>query len=107
VTAALLKRGRERFDIYCSPCHGLDGRGDGMVVTRGFPRPPSYFEPRLLAAPATTFYDAITKGYGVMYSYAARVEPRDRWAIVAYIRALQQAKRATLAQVPEARERLP
>jgi mono/diheme cytochrome c family protein len=107
VTAALLKRGRERFDIYCSPCHGLDGRGDGMVVTRGFPRPPSYLEPRLLAAPATTFYDAITKGYGVMYSYAARVEPRDRWAIVAYIRALQQAKRATLAQVPEARERLP
>ncbi len=107
VTPALLKRGRERFDIYCSPCHGLDGQGDGMVVLRGFPHPPSYLEPRLLAAPAGTFYDAITKGYGVMYSYADRVEPRDRWAIVAYIRALQLSQHATLAQAPEAREKLP
>ena len=107
LTAALLARGRERFDIYCSPCHGLDGQGDGMVVQRGFPRPPSYLEPRLLAAPAGTFYDAITKGYGVMYSYASRVEPRDRWAIVAYIRALQLSQHATLADAPEAREKLP
>jgi mono/diheme cytochrome c family protein len=107
VNAALLKRGRERFDTYCSPCHGLDGRGDGMVVRRGFPKPPSYLEPRLLAAPAGSIYDAITKGYGVMYSYASRVEPRDRWAIVAYVRALQLSQHATLAQAPEAREKLP
>ena len=107
VTPALLARGRERFDIYCSPCHGLDGQGDGMVVQRGFPRPPSYLEPRLLAAPPATFYDAITDGYGVMYSYATRLEPRDRWAIVAYIRALQLSQHATLAEAPEAAEKLP
>ena len=107
VTAKLLERGRERFDIYCSPCHGFGGQGDGMVVERGFPRPPSYLEPHLLAAPAKTFYDAITKGYGVMYPYATRVGPRDRWAIVAYIRALQLSQHATLAQAPEAREKLP
>jgi mono/diheme cytochrome c family protein len=107
VNAALLKRGQERFNIFCSPCHGLDGKGDGMVVRRGFPHPPSYFEPRLMQAPASTFYRAITDGYGVMYSYAARVEPRDRWAIVAYIRALQLSQHASLAQAPEAREKLP
>ena len=106
-TAALLTRGRERYDIYCSPCHGLDGRGGGIVVERGFPQPPSFLDPRLMAAPASTFYDAISNGYGVMYSYAGRVAPRDRWAIVAYIRALQLSQRATLAQAPEAREKLP
>jgi mono/diheme cytochrome c family protein len=103
---ALLARGQQRFDIYCSPCHGLDGKGQGMVVQRGFPQPPSYFEARLMRAPASTFFDAITNGYGVMYSYAARVAPRDRWAIVAYIRALQLSQHATLAQVPEAAEKL-
>lgn len=107
VTPALLARGHDRFDIYCSPCHGLAGLGDGMVVARGFPRPPSYLEPRLLAAPAGKFYDAITNGYGVMYSYASRVEPRDRWAIVAYIRALQLSQHASLTDAPEAREKLP
>jgi mono/diheme cytochrome c family protein len=106
VSPELLLRGRERFDIYCSPCHGLDGKGDGIVAARGFPHPPSFFEARLMAAPASQFYDAISKGYGVMYSYAARVKPRDRWAIVAYIRALQLSQHMTLAQVPEARERL-
>jgi mono/diheme cytochrome c family protein len=103
---ALLARGRGRYDIYCSPCHGINGRGDGIVVARGFPHPPSFFEPRLLAAPAATFFDAITNGYGVMYSYAARVEPHDRWAIIAYIRALQLSQGATLAQAPEAKEKL-
>ena len=107
VTPALLARGRERYDIYCSPCHGFDGKGDGIVAERGFPHPPSYYEPRLMAAPAGTFFDAITNGYGVMYSYAARVAPRDRWAIIAYIRALQLSQGgATLAQAPEAREKL-
>ncbi|HVZ51927.1 MAG TPA: cytochrome c [Pseudolabrys sp.] len=106
VDAAFLERGRERFDIFCAPCHGLNGKGDGMVVRRGFPHPPSYFEARLMSAPASTFFDAITNGYGVMFSYAARVPPHDRWAIVAYIRALQLSQHATVAQAPEAAEKL-
>lgn len=103
----LLARGRERYDIYCSPCHGLSGKGDGMIVHRGFPAPPSYHIPRLRAAPAQHFFDVITNGYGIMYSYAARVEPRDRWAIVAYIRALQESQNAKVADVPELRGKLP
>lgn len=96
-TPQLLARGQERFNIYCSPCHGASGQGDGMVVRRGFPAPPSYQEPRLLAAPASHFYDVITHGYGAMYAYATRVSPRDRWAIIAYIRALQLQHQAGLA----------
>lgn len=107
VDRALLERGRERYTIYCTPCHGIAGDGDGIVVQRGFPHPPSYHEKRLLAAPARHFYDVMTDGYGVMYSYATRVEPRDRWAIAAYVRALQLARHAKLAEVPEARGRLP
>jgi mono/diheme cytochrome c family protein len=89
VTPSLLARGRERFGIYCSPCHGYDGYADGIVVARGFPRPPSFHSPQLRAAPAQLFFDTITNGYGAMYSYADRVAPSDRWAIVVYIRALQ------------------
>jgi len=103
---ALLARGRERFDIYCAPCHGLAGDGDGIIVAHGFPAPPSYHIDRLVAAPAQHFFDVITKGYGVMYSYAARVDPRDRWAITAYIRALQLSHRTTVAQVPDATENI-
>lgn len=99
---ALLARGRERFDIYCAPCHGLAGDGDGVIVAHGFPKPPSYHIDRLLAAPASHFYNAISKGYGVMYAYSDRVDPHDRWAIVAYIRALQFSRRATVAEAPEA-----
>ena len=106
MTEALLERGRERFDIYCSPCHGLAGDGDGVVVAHGFPNPPSYHIDRLLTAPAEHFYDVITNGYGVMFSYAARVEPQDRWAIIGYIRALQFSRRATVAEAPEAAEKL-
>lgn len=106
VTEALLERGRQRFDIFCSPCHGLAGDGDGVIVAHGFPRPPSYHEDRLLAAPAQHFYDVMTSGYGVMFSYADRVPPHDRWAIAAYIRALQLSRRATVAQVPDADEKL-
>jgi mono/diheme cytochrome c family protein len=102
VSEALLARGRDRFDIYCAPCHGLAGDGDGIIVAHGFPRPPSYHVDRLLAAPAQHFVDVITRGYGVMYAYADRVDPHDRWAIAAYIRALQLSRRATVAQVPEA-----
>jgi mono/diheme cytochrome c family protein len=107
VTVELLKRGRERFDIFCAPCHGLTGQGDGIIVKHGFPNPPPYDSPKLLSAPAQHFYDVITNGYGVMYSYAARVEPHDRWAIAAYIRALQLSHHATISQTPDAREKLP
>ena len=107
VDMALLSRGRERYDIYCSPCHGLSGRGDGMIVQRGFPSPPSYHSDRMRAADAQHFFDVITNGHGVMYSYAARVEPRDRWAIIAYIRALQQSQHTNVADIPELRSKLP
>jgi len=107
VTAALLARGQERFTIYCEPCHGATGEGNGTIVQRGFPRPPSYHTQRLRAAPAQHFFDVITRGYGVMYSYADRVAPADRWAIAAYIRALQLSHYATLADVPEAKDHLP
>jgi mono/diheme cytochrome c family protein len=90
MTLALVERGRERFNIFCSECHGYGGDGDGMVVQRGFPRPPSLRDPRLVAAPDAHFVDVITHGHGVMYSYADRVPPADRWAIAAYIRALQK-----------------
>ena len=105
LTAALLTRGRERFDIYCSPCHGRTGQGNGRIVQRGMPHPTSYFDPRLLAADDQHFFDVISNGYGAMYSYAMRVSPQDRWAIVAYIRALQLSRHAALSDVPDA-ERL-
>jgi mono/diheme cytochrome c family protein len=107
IDAALLARGRERYGIYCAPCHGLAGDGDGIVVQRGFPAPPSYHIGRLRAAPARHIVDVITDGYGVMYSYAARVPPRDRWAIAAYVRALQLSRSTNVADVPDAREKLP
>ncbi len=100
VTMALLERGRQRFDINCAPCHGRTGEGDGMIVQRGFPHPPSYHIDRLRNVPTQHFYDVITHGYGVMYSYADRVEPADRWAIAAYIRALQASASASLSDVP-------
>ncbi|WP_423956818.1 c-type cytochrome [Bradyrhizobium sp.] len=106
VTADLLARGRERFNIFCTPCHGLAGDGDGVIVQHGFPAPPSYHIDRLLAAPAQHFYDVMTHGYGVMYSYADRVDPHDRWAIAAYIRALQLSRRAKVAEVPDAAEHI-
>ena len=102
ITRMVLQRGRERFDIYCSPCHGRTGEGNGMIVQRGFPPPPSYHIDRLRQAPVGHFYDVITQGYGVMYSYAQRVEPADRWAIAAYIRALQLSRAGRAADVPAA-----
>jgi mono/diheme cytochrome c family protein len=104
VDAALLARGQQRFGIFCAPCHGLAGDGDGIIVAHGFPRPPSYFEDRLVAAPAQHFFDVMTNGYGVMFPYADRVDPHDRWAIVAYIRALQLSRRAKVADIPDAAE---
>lgn len=101
VTLTILERGQERFDIYCSPCHGRDGYGQGMIVQRGFPAPPSYHTDRLRAAPDGHFFDVITNGFGRMYSYGYRVSPEDRWAIVAYIRALQVSQHASTSLVPE------
>jgi mono/diheme cytochrome c family protein len=106
VTAQLLARGRKRFGIFCAPCHVLAGDGDGVIVAHGFPAPPSYHIDRLVAAPAQHFFDVMTNGYGVMFSYADRVDPQDRWAIAAYVRALQLSRRATLAQVPDAAEHI-
>jgi mono/diheme cytochrome c family protein len=98
----ILDRGRERFNIYCTPCHGLSGDGDGMIVQRGFRRPPSLHEDRLRAAPAGHFFDVITNGQGVMYPYGYRIAPHDRWAIVYYIRALQLSRQTPLGDLPEA-----
>jgi mono/diheme cytochrome c family protein len=107
LSAALLAQGRRQFDVFCSPCHSRLGDGNGMIVQRGMPRPPSYHSDRLRNADDQHFFDVITNGYGVMYSYAARVAPEDRWAIVAYIRALQLSQSASLNDVPPSeRERL-
>jgi mono/diheme cytochrome c family protein len=92
VTIGLLERGKERFEIYCVPCHDEAGDGRGMIVQRGFPPPPSYHTQRLRDAPPKHFYDVITNGFGAMYSYASRVPPNDRWAISAYIKALQRSR---------------
>jgi len=105
---ALLERGQQRFDIYCAPCHGLSGNGDGMIARRGFPAPPSYHTDRLREAPDSHFYQVITQGYGVMYPYSDRISPDDRWAIVAYIRALQLSQHAPRDRLtPQDLARLP
>lgn len=104
VTLALLERGQQRYRIFCTPCHSELGDGHGMVVQRGFPAPPSYDIPRLRDAPVTHFYDVISNGHGVMYSFAFRVPPRDRWAIAAYIRALQRSQNARMADLTPAQQ---
>jgi mono/diheme cytochrome c family protein len=100
VDMALLKRGQDRYMIYCMPCHSPAGDGDGLVVRRGFPAPPSYHQDRLRNAPDRHIYDVIKNGYGVMVPYGDRVEPADRWAIVAFIRALQLSQHADVASLP-------
>ena len=100
VTEQVMARGQERFNIYCSPCHGQTGMGDGMVVRRGFRHPPAFSEERLRTAPIGHFYDVITNGLGVMPDYQTQVPVNDRWAIVAYVRALQLSAYAPLDAVP-------
>ncbi|HMF75971.1 MAG TPA: cytochrome c [Bryobacteraceae bacterium] len=95
ITREDVARGQERFNIYCSPCHGRLGNGHGMVVARGLRQPPSYLDPRLVTAPVGHFFDVMTNGYGAMYSYASRVAVDDRWRIIAYIRALQLSEGAS------------
>jgi len=105
---ALLQRGQQRFRIYCTPCHSELGDGNGMIVQRGFPHPPSYHIERLRDAPTQHFFDVMTHGLGDMYSFAARVAPEDRWAIASYIRALQLSQHATVASLSDAqRQALP
>jgi mono/diheme cytochrome c family protein len=111
ITQALLARGRERYNIYCSPCHDYTGHGNGMIVQRGFLPPPSYHTDRLRNAPDGHFFDVISNGYGAMYSYGDRVAVSDRWAIVAYIRALQFSQnlpiqKATQLLTPEELKKL-
>jgi mono/diheme cytochrome c family protein len=98
VTEDVLTRGRERFNIYCAPCHSRLGDGQGMVVKRGFKQPPTYHQDRLRKAPLGYFFDVMTNGFGAMPDYAAQIQPRDRWCIVAYIRALQLSQNATQAE---------
>jgi mono/diheme cytochrome c family protein len=105
LTRALLERGRDEFDISCVPCHGPGGYGDGMVVQRGFLAPPSYHIERLRRASDRHIFDVITRGYGAMYSYADRVDEPARWAIVAYIRALQLSQHVKAARLPESDRR--
>lgn len=108
VDKAVMERGQQRYDIYCAPCHGRIGNGLGMIVRRGFKQPPSYHIDRLREAPVGHLYDVITNGYGAMLNYSAQVQPRDRWAIVAYIRALQYAENANINDLTqEARARIP
>ncbi len=100
LTLALLRRGQDRFNAFCAPCHNELGDGRGMIVQRGFPSPPSFHSERLRQLNDAQIYDVITHGYGIMYSYADRVPGPDRWAIIAYIRALQLSQHANVAELP-------
>jgi mono/diheme cytochrome c family protein len=102
LTREVLQRGQERFNVFCAPCHDRTGSGNGMIVQRGFRHPPSYHIDRLRQAPIGHFFDVMTHGFGSMPDYGDQVPPRDRWAIAAYIRALQLSRDATLADVPPA-----
>ncbi|MFN2481743.1 MAG: cytochrome c, partial [Pyrinomonadaceae bacterium] len=106
VTREVLDRGQERYQIYCAMCHGLTGYGDGMIVRRGFRRPPSYHDDRLRKEPVGHFFDVITNGWGAMPDYSAQIPPQDRWAIIAYLRALQLSQQVPASEVsPEMRSR--
>jgi mono/diheme cytochrome c family protein len=109
IDEAALRRGRERFQIYCTACHGMTGEGDGMIVRRGFRRPPSFYDDRLQegTTPAAHFFDVITNGWGAMPDYAAQVPPEDRWKIIAYIRALQLSRKLNIQELsPEEQQKV-
>ena len=111
LTQDLLKRGQERYKIFCAPCHGVQGDGNGMIVMRGMKRPPSFYapdDPRLRQVPNGYLYDVVTNGFGAMLSYSAQVPPADRWAIIAYVRALQLSHYAPAGELPpDVRDKLP
>ena len=100
VTKEVLDRGHQRFNVYCTPCHGRVGDGNGFIPSRGLKQPPSYHIERLRKVPVGYFFDVITNGFGVMQDYSSQVAPNDRWAIAAYIRALQLSQHATSADIP-------
>ncbi|HYG78432.1 MAG TPA: cytochrome c [Planctomycetota bacterium] len=100
LTRELLERGRTQYSINCTPCHGIDGYGRGMIVLRGLSAPPSFHEPRLRAAPVGHYFNVITNGYGAMYPYGYKISPEERWAVIAYIRALQLSQNAPLDAAP-------
>ena len=107
LTAELLQRGQQRYTIFCTPCHGIQGDGMGMIAVRGMKHPPSYHQDRLRNEPTGYIYDVITNGFGAMYGYSAQIPPRDRWAIIAYLRALQLSRNAQATDLPaELREKL-
>jgi len=107
VDLTLLERGEQRYQIFCSPCHGLQGDGNGMVAMRGMKHPPSYHQARLRQVPNGYLFDVITNGFGIMMGYSVQIPPRDRWAIVAYLRALQFSRNASASELPaELREKL-
>jgi mono/diheme cytochrome c family protein len=107
INEELLERGQERYGIFCTPCHGIQGDGNGMVAMRGMKHPPTYHQDRLRKYPNGYFYDVITNGFGAMNGYSAQIPPRDRWAIVAYLRALQLSRNARAAELPaELKEKL-
>ena len=109
IDRAALERGRDRFQIYCSACHGMTGEGDGLIVRRGFQRPPSFYDDRLQegATPASHFFDVITNGWGAMPDYASSVSPEDRWKIIAYLRALQLSRKLKVDELsPEEQNRV-
>lgn len=107
VNQELLDRGQNRFKIFCTPCHGLQGDGNGMIAMRGMKHPPSYHQDRLRQATNGYLYDVITNGFGAMFGYSAQIPPRDRWAIIAYVRALQLSRDARAGDLPaELREKL-
>jgi hypothetical protein len=108
LTPELLKRGQERYKIFCTPCHGIQGDGNGMVSMRGMKHPPSFQDPRLRQVPTGYIYDVITNGFGGMLSYSAQIPPSDRWAIIAYVRALQLSRNAPVSELPpDVRAKLP
>jgi mono/diheme cytochrome c family protein len=100
ITDEVMRRGQERYTVFCTPCHGRTGEGNGMIVERGFRKPPSYHEDRLRNAPVGYFFDVMTHGFGAMQDYASQLPVADRWAIAAYIRALQFSQRAVVDDVP-------
>jgi len=105
VDGKLFERGQDRYRIFCTPCHGLQGNGEGMIAMRGMKHPPSYHIDRLRQAPNGYFYDVISNGFGAMYGYSDRIPPRDRWAIIAYLRALQLSRNARVGDLPESLRR--
>ena len=102
ITKAVMDRGHQRYDIFCAPCHSRTGLGDGMIVRRGYRKPPTFHQDRLRQAAPGYLFDVITRGFGAMPDYAAQIPVKDRWAIVAYLRALQRSQQAKVSEIPAA-----